>query len=233
MLRAVEAAARRGATVRVELQAHPFNDRKGALAKENARLANALRADGANTSLADSVHAKEITAGDSLFLDEKNWHDGDVVLCEDDPIEARSIPMMKRDALGQEAKLLADARASDGVIVETESFGNGNPTYEALRALGEAHASPRLLVSKNDLRGTHKERSVLRGLVRCGVRVRVCTDSAKLAIAGDSAWLGSANATYAGGGFNLTDWGVCTNDATIAKTVRNRLEAEWRSAKPL
>jgi hypothetical protein len=232
VLRAVKEAASRGANVSVELEAHPFDDRKGSLAKENAHLVRELRAAGVRASLADWIHAKEIEVDGSVYLDEKNWHDGDIVLREDDPAEARSIPMMKDEALAQEAKLLAGARVFDNVIVESESFGAANPAYNALKALGEARAVPRLLVSQNDLRNTRNERSILRDLVAAGVRVRVCRDSAKLAACGDSAWLGSANATYAGKGFDMTDWGVRTGDAAIAKAVRDRLEAVWKSAKP-
>lgn len=231
VLRAVEAAAQRGARVRVELEAHPFNDCRGALAEENERLARELRATGAIAFLADRIHAKEVAVDGTLFLDEKNWHEHDLVVREDDPVEASAIPMMKREALVQEAKLLGCAAASDAVIVESESFGTHNPTYDALKALGKAHASPRLLVSEKDLRGSRNERTALRELVAAGVRVRLCKDSAKLAAAGNAAWLGSANATYAGEGFDMTDWGVRTNDAAIVKTVRATLEAEWQSAK--
>ena len=233
VLGAVEAAARRGANVRVELEAHPFNDREGALATENERLIDQLRLAGAKAQLADRVHAKEISVDGTLFLDEKNWHDDDVVLCENDPVEAQWIPMRKEDALAEEAKLLAGARASDGVIVESESFGSGNPTYNALKALGMAGASPRLLVSEKDLRSSPKERSTLLGLIANGVRVRICSDSAKLATVGDSAWLGSANATYAESRFDMTDWGARTSDATIVQVVRDRLEMQWQSAKSL
>jgi phosphatidylserine/phosphatidylglycerophosphate/cardiolipin synthase-like enzyme len=232
VLRAIEAAARRGANVKVELEGHPFNDRKGGLAKENERLAHELAAAGADAWLADRVHAKEIEVDGTVFLDEKNWRTDDIVLCEDDPAEARSIPMMKDEALAQEAKLLDAGSRLDRVIVESESFGSGNVTFEALKALGEARASPRLLVSERDLRGSRRERAVLQNLVRSGVEVRLCKDSKKLAVAGNSAWLGSANATYAGEGFDMTDWGVRTDDATIVKTVRDSLEAQWESAKP-
>jgi hypothetical protein len=232
VLRAVEAAGRRGANVTVELERHPFNDRKGDLAKENERLAHALAAAGVEVRLADRVHAKEIELDGTFFLDEKNWRKDDIILCEDDPVEARSIPMTKDKALAQEAKLLDAASRSDRVIVESESFGAGNVTYEALKALGEGHVSPRLLVSERDLRGSRRERAVLQSLVRSGVAVRLCKDSKKLAVAGNSAWLGSANATYAGDGFDMTDWGIRTNDVTIVKTVRDSLEAQWESAKP-
>ena len=66
-----------------------------------------------------------------------------------------------------------------------------------------------------------------------GVRVRVCDDSEKVAVAGNRAWLGSANATSPYGRGAMTDWGVCTREPQIAREVRSRLEAQWRNAAPL
>jgi len=231
ILRAIEAAARRGAHVAVRLEARPFEDAK--LAAENARLTKELRADGADATLQEGLHAKEISIDGTLFLDEKNWHAGDVVLSDDDPAEAASIPQTKRMALEQEAQLLAGARTGDRVIVESESFGSGNAVYWQLKKLAESGAAPRLLVSERDLRGDRRERRILEDLIRDGVRVRVCKDSAKLAAAGDSVWLGSANATYAGGKWDMTDWGLRTNRAAIVETVRSRLDEQWNRAKEL
>jgi phosphatidylserine/phosphatidylglycerophosphate/cardiolipin synthase-like enzyme len=233
VLRALEDAAQRGARVAVKLERSPYGSSNRGLARENARLVGELRAAGADARLADPIHAKTMSVDGVLYLDEKNWHCGDIVLREDDRCAAASIPMVKRDALAEEARLLAAAKQSDETIVESESFGAGNETYNAVRELGLAHASPRLLVSENDLRGNARERSLLELLMRDGVRVRVCADSAKLAVAGDRAWLGSANATYAGGKFAMPDWGIRTRDASIVEAVRARLEAEWRTAKEL
>lgn len=126
---------------------------------------------------------------------------------EDDPAAARAIPMIKHEALAQEAVLLDGAPKSAGVIVESESFGCCNGVYGRLRALAHAGAAPRLLVSERELRGNAREREVLEALVREGARVRVCDDSEKLAVAGDRVWLGSANATVAFGGSDCIDWG--------------------------
>ncbi|HVN70111.1 MAG TPA: hypothetical protein VMU38_10745 [Candidatus Binatia bacterium] len=232
VLRAVEAAARRGADVEVALEASPAGDARSRLAGENARVAAELRAAGASATLRHGAHAKEIQADGALFLDEKNWHLGDLVL-RADAAGAASIATTKDDALDREARLLRASRAGDGVIVESESFGCGNPAWSALRALGRAGARPRLLVSERDLRGSGRERAVLSSLARDGVRVRVCKDSEKLAACGDRAWLGSANATVAFGRWNMTDWGLCTDDATIARAVRDRLEDAWLRARNL
>lgn len=61
----------------------------------------------------------------------------------------------------------------------------------------------------------------------------LCDDSEKLAAAGDRAWLGSANASCAFGIYDMIDWGLTTNDAAIARTARARLEATWRTARPM
>jgi phosphatidylserine/phosphatidylglycerophosphate/cardiolipin synthase-like enzyme len=229
VLRALETAARRGARVVVELERQPFDDPNGGLARENRRVASQLRSAGAEARLGDPIHAKTIEVDGTLYLDEKNWGRHDVVVREAG--SGGAIPMTKRQALAAEAKLLDGAGARDGVVVESESFGCCNPVYGALAALGLAGAAPRLLVSERDLRNNARERGALARLARCGVRVRVCSDSAKLAAAGDHAWLGSANATYAGGRWNMTDWGASTGDAAIVRSVRTRLEAQWKAAK--
>jgi len=231
--RQLEAAARRGARVAVELEAAPYDDPRGGLAKENARLVKRMTAAGIDARLADCIHAKAIRVDGTLYLDGKNWGKGDLVVRDDDASEAARIPMSKPQALAQEAALLREAGANDRAIVESESFGTGNVTYDALKALGAAGAAPRLLVSQRVLRNNERERAVLEHLVRDGVRVRVCSDSEKLAAAGDRAWLGSANATVTFGRADMTDWGCRTSDARIVSAVRTRLEELWQSARPL
>lgn len=231
VLDALEAAARRGACVVVELERSPYGDRNHHLAVENARIARELHAAGARAKLADRVHAKTMVVDGMLYLDEKNWHRGDIVLRENDRAEANAIAMTKRDALAREATLLSAATARDDTIVESESFGFGNATYASLKKVGLAGSRPRLLVSDRDLRGNRRERAALEHLQRDGVQVRVCKDSAKLAVCANDAWLGSANATYAGGRFAMPDWGLCTKNAAIVNAVRTRLESEWSTAK--
>ena len=233
VLHAVEAAARRGATVSVALEGRPYSDSPGRLTAENQRLARELRAAGAAVSLGHPLHAKAIVADGTLYLDEKNWDIGDLVLRDDDAADARSIPTNKRDALDQEAALLKGARACDGTIVESESFGSYNTVFKNLKDLAASGAAPRLLVSERQLRHNTAEQSALEELVSVGVDVRVCRDSEKLAVAGNRAWLGSANATSPFGRGAMTDWGLQTNDATIVAAVRNRLEETWTTARPL
>ncbi|MGA2759604.1 MAG: hypothetical protein ABSF08_04675 [Candidatus Cybelea sp.] len=228
-LRAVEAAACRGAVVTVHLEGRPFNNPH--LAKENRNIADQLRAAGATVTLGHMLHAKALTVDGTLYLDEKNWRPGDLVLRVDDPAEAATIPMIKHEALAREGELIASTSSADRVIVESESFGCCNKVYSELRQAALAGAGPRLLVSARDLSGNVHEREVIEALVHDGVSVRVCDDSEKLAVAGDSAWLGSANATIAAPGTDGTDWGLDTRNAEIVAAVRSRLETAWQSAR--
>ncbi|MGA8574744.1 MAG: hypothetical protein WB609_03525, partial [Candidatus Cybelea sp.] len=136
VLGALEDAAARGAHVAVSLEGHPYDDARRHLGRLNSRIVARLRHAGADARLTDPIHTKAISIDGSLYLDEKNWRAGDLVLREDDPTEAASIQTHKSAALEEEGNLLAGARAADGVIVESESFGAGNAAYFALRALG-------------------------------------------------------------------------------------------------
>lgn len=229
--RELERAARRGAAVSVRLEAHPVGDAKGGFAALNERLAARLRAAGADAALGHPVHSKTIAVDGTLYLDEKNWDSGDLVL-RAAGTDAKQIPNDKRDALDAEAGLLRNARASDGAIVESESFGSFNVVESALSGLATAGAAPRLIVSDRELQRDPRERAVLTRLAAEGVAVRVSRDSEKLAAAGNSVWLGSANATSPFGRGAMSDWGICTADDRIARAVRERLERTWSAARP-
>jgi hypothetical protein len=231
VLRALEEAARDGAHVVVRLEGRPYRDPAGNLARENRRLAAQLRSAGADAHLGHPLHAKAIAVDSTLYLDDKNWGMRDLVLRDDDPADSASIPATKHEALAAEAQLLRGARAADGIVVESESFGCCNAVYSALDELGQAGASPRLLVCANELRNNGRERKTLDRLARDGVRVRICKDSDKFAVAGDRAWCGSANATVAFGESDMPDWGVCTRDDAIVNAVRERIEMQWAKAK--
>jgi hypothetical protein len=258
VLHGLEAAARRGAHVRVRLEGVPYGDSSGSFARENRRIVDELTRAGIDAQLARvgpraadeaPVHAKAIVADDRLFLDDRNWGDNDFVVCDRDPAAARAVldamdgdahaggcpsfAIEKRDALAREADLLQSAKPGDRVIVESESFGYDNPVYAALDALGKSGASPRLLVSSREAASNSRERKALERLVRDGVAVRLCRDSEKFALAGERAWLGSANASPAFGTPDMIDWGLCTDDPATVAAARAAVEARWNSAKPL
>lgn len=231
VLHALEGAARRGAHVVVRLEGHPYGDPNGSLARENGRLVAQLRGAGADAQLRHPLHAKAIAVDSLLYLDDRNWSPRDLVLRDDDLADGASIPAIKHEALAAEAELLRGARAADGIVVESESFGCCNAVYSALAELGRAGASPRLLICANELHNNGRERKTLDHLACDGVRIRICKDSDKLAVAGDRAWCGSANATVAFGESDMPDWGVCTREHAIVNAVRERIETQWAKAR--
>lgn len=258
LLDALEAAARRGARVRVRLEGAPFGESASGFATYNRRIANELVGCGAvavlaratpQTSAEPPVHAKAIVAGERLFLDDRNWGAGDFVVADSDRAAARAVTravtsgvphdadgsafaLSKRGALQREAALLQASRAGADVVVESESFGYSNPVYGALRDLARRGAKPRLLVASREARGA-RERSALERLAREGVDVRLTASTEKFAVAGSRAWIGSANASPDFGNPDMIDWGVCTGAAATVAAARERVESRWNDARPL
>jgi phosphatidylserine/phosphatidylglycerophosphate/cardiolipin synthase-like enzyme len=254
VLDAIEAAASRGTHVRVRLEGAPFGDRKDALARYNRRIAAKLASDGAEVRLANAdgsnapVHTKAIVADGHLFLDDRNWCPSDFIVADDDPRDARRavdaidgravsdgpedpIAMHKRSALEREAGVLREVRRGGEAVVESESFGYGNPVYPALDGLARHGVAVRLLVCKREARGVH-EASALARLQRDGVSVRLTNATQKVAVAGSRAWIGSANASPDFGKPDMIDWGMRTEDAAIVEAARARFEARWDRARP-
>jgi hypothetical protein len=252
VLAGLQAAARRGARVRVRLEGAAFNDPKAALARRNRQIVGELAECGADAQLVDSdgtgipLHAKALLTDGRLFLDDRNFGASDFVIRDSDPSAARAVreifsgdepapnspsfSIEKRDALAREAALLRAAGPDSDVVVESESFGYG-PVCSALDGLAKLGVPVRLLVSSREAAAGGRERMALERLANDGVAVRVCKDSEKYALVGRRAWLGSANASPAFGG-PMIDWGLCTNDRATVAAARERVEARWSTARP-
>jgi phosphatidylserine/phosphatidylglycerophosphate/cardiolipin synthase-like enzyme len=225
LVRALEDAARTGVRVTVRLDGAPYGG-AAALRRRNRHVVRELRACGADAAVVPRMHAKTVEADGALFLDGRNWGGRDLIVRAD---ASDDVARTKRDALAGEAALLDGA---GDAIVETETFGSGNAVYCALERLARAGFAPRLLVNARRLRENPRERALLERLARDGVRVRATSDAEKCAIAGDRAWLGSANASWDGKD-EMTDWGLCTKDAGVVSAARARLEADWASGSTL
>ena len=253
MLDALASAAARGARVRVFLAATDFP-------RVNDDAAGRLRAAGAAVTIVDpqpgrraALHAKLALIDDVAYVDDCNWtaSAGDTILRDDRPADLAAVrdalefgagdapsqdfAMRKSDALASEAGLLDGSRSDcDRIAVESESFGCRNAVYGALERAAERGGRPRLLVSERDLRGNGPERTALDRLVSDGVRVRVTSASnEKFALAGDAAWLGSANATPAYVRPDQIDWGMRTRDRAIVAHLRDTFDRRWNEAKPI
>ena len=232
LVSALESRAESGAHVTVTLEEDPSARNSDQLRRHNAHLAAALRSHGVDARLERNVHSKTVVVDQAVFFDGSNWRDGDVIL-RGDAQDATHVASLKSAALNDESAMLESAREQKlpGTIVETETFSRFNVVSKALREMVENGLSPRLLVDENALRHNDKEEASLAWIAARGVDVRVCADTEKFALAGTSAWLGSANATGAWKGHDMTDWGVVTEDSAIVAAVRDRLEARWANAR--
>jgi len=232
---ALEAAARTGAHVSVRLAGAPYDDAGGSFARANAAIVSELRGAGVDAGLTARedapVHAKVLEVDGALYLDDRNWGAGDLVLRDDDPGDP-GLASHKREALAGEAALLRTARPGDDAIVESESFGCCNAVYSAVNRLANAGVALRVLVCARELSGNEREREILTRLARDGARIRVTCESDKLAITGQRAWIGSANATAAIALPDTVDWGCCSDDATVVAAVRARVASTWERARP-
>jgi len=228
----LESCAKGGAHVRVTLEEDPAANDAPQLRRRNATVAAQLRSFGVDVSLKRDVHSKTVTVDGTTFFDGSNWRRDDVIL-RGDAHDAAAVASLKSAALHAEGAMLENACSEHRrrAIVETETFDRSNVVSKALREMAVDGLSPRLLVNGDALRRNARELACLKEMVAEGVEVRVCSDTGKFALTGDHAWLGSANATAAFPGGDMTDWGVVTDDPAIVAAVRDRLEARWASAK--
>lgn len=247
--RALADAARHGAQVHVTLQRDPY---RGGPGERNANrdAARLLRAAGATVSFLERsrapFHLKGVVCDGTAFLDDRNWPgDGkEIVVRDDGPRDVAavrralhgtgglgtSLATRKDAALQLEARLID--RAGDApVVVETESFGAG-AISAALRRHALRGAPTELVVAAREAAHNPRERALLEALRRNGVVVRETGVDEKVTLAGNAAWIGSANATYAGGSAGAqVDWGIITRDRAVVAAVRNALRRDTYAAE--
>ncbi len=154
------------------------------------------------------------------------------------PTAFGNLATTKATAQALEAALIAEA-GRESLAVESESFGNG-AIYAALLERAGSNVPTRLLVAGREATAFGPEgdleRRRLDRLASLGVEVRVGTSgnrelAEKLAVAGGQAWIGSANATYAGGAMGRQqDWGLTTSDPATVDGLRAAFEANWLEA---
>ncbi|MDQ2679879.1 MAG: phospholipase D-like domain-containing protein [Candidatus Eremiobacteraeota bacterium] len=256
VLDALEAAAERGARVTVRLEGRPFADSGGELLRDNQAAVNALAQFGADARLQDAsdadgqapLHMKAAIVDGVAFLDDRNWPaDGDDFIVRDAFATDASAVLNalrgrksthnpcfwtdKADALAAEARLLYGSAHAKNVDVESESFGYSRRVYGAIKFLATQHVPVRLLVNARDLKANPREAQALERLRQDGVEVRVCDLDEKMALSGQRAWLGSANATF--GVDDQLDWGLRTNAPDVVQTLHRRFEQNWSTGVAL
>jgi len=246
------AAAVRGAAVDVVLASRAAGTYDERLGCENAAAAERLRAAGARVRLAPGVHLKAAVVDDAGFLDDRNFaaRGASIVVRDDDAADVArlreaiaapagaapaappgaALALTKTAALAGETAAIRYA-APGPVAVATESFDFGE-IEAALRRRLEGGDAVRLLVDGREAAG-RREALALRAMRRLGAEVRVARSVDKVALTGDAAWCGSANATYAGPDVTpQSDWGVVVRDVAIREALRDRFDAAWAAATP-
>ena len=252
LLGALEAAAERGATVRVNLEGAPYARdpaRAAAFRARNAALAAQLRLHGVRVRLSAArgapLHLKAAVVDSALFLDDRNWPEGgpDTILRTTAPrdvaaaraaISGRTprdadLALRKDRALAAEARTIAHVRGGR-VDCESESF-SASPVSRALLAAARRGVHVRVLVAARELhgKGARRELVALHALRAAGAEVRATRSDEKFCVAGAAAWLGSANAS--GGEPHAVEWGACTRRAATVSALATRFEAAWRAAR--
>jgi hypothetical protein len=236
VLGALEAAARRGAEVRVRLDGNPLGT---TLQHDNVAAVAELRAAGVDAALTGpdepALHVKAALVDGVAWLDDRNWAGtaNERIVRVDDP---STVATTKADALARELDVIERAGGAE-LDVESESFGNG-AIYRALLRRAEAHLPTRLIVAGREAAEPRNgaERTCLAHLAALGVAVRTGDRRAhdlndKLAVSADAAWVGSANATYEGGpAGEQRDWGVATAATEVVDGLRSAFERNWAMA---
>ena len=252
VLHALEAAARRGAEVRVRLERDPLDDAAGSLHRANAAALADLQAAGAAAEATEPgepvLHLKAAVVDGTAWLDDRNWASGGAerIVRDSDADDVAAVASAVAGGPGADGhlattksgaqRLEADVIAAAGsgpLLVESESFGNG-AIYNALLHRAQAHMPTRLIVAGREVAeaGNRTERAHLTRLAALGVDVRVGKPRSgdldeKLAVADGDAWVGSANATYARGPLGAQrDWGIATRDPAICDGLRTAFEAQ-------
>ena len=242
---ALLSAARGGAHVAVTLQADPYRNPYGA--KDNAAVARELRAAGADVRLLPSAeapfHLKAAVCDGVAYVDDRNWtkRGPEIVLRDDDPRDVArvrdaltgtgggesaeaGVATRKDDALRRELELVEHA-GTDPVIVETERVAT-SPLTRALERRALAGEPTTMIVG----RAKHHSRTEAHAITEMrhdGVDVRAGGTNEKLALAGDTAWIGSVNATgVSGRNAGQLEWGTLTRDPTIVGVVRTSLQRD-------
>jgi len=259
VLGALEAAARRGADVRVRVEGDPLDDAAGTLHRANVAALAALRAAGAHAEATRPgepvLHLKAAVVDGVAWLDDRNWAGGGAerIVRDTDAADVAAVASAVAGGPGADDHLATTkagaqqleagmvARAGDAPLaLESESFGNG-AIYNALLHRAEAHLPTRLIVAGREVAqaGNRTERAHLARLAALGVEVRAGDPrrgdlDEKLAVAGGEAWVGSANATYARDAYGAQrDWGLATREPGVVDGLRAAFERNWAAARPL
>lgn len=224
----LESAARAGAHVTVHLGDPGRAPERDA----NAAVMRALKAAGARVTPEpgfgpDALHAKIAIVDDSTYFDDRNFtsEQSETLICDRRKAGVREHLRPKDEVLADEAKMLREGAGHD-VVLATESLGPG-PVVDALIERARHGDSVRVMYNR-ETQNPVAALAVAR-LRAAGVQLRLSAENHKIAVSGDDAWIGSANASPGAG--EQREWGMQVPEA-LARPLRATLEYCWWMAKP-
>lgn len=227
LLYSLATAARSGANVTVRLGSPGAAPERAA----NAAVMRQLDAAGVHVTAEpgfgpNALHAKTAIVDDAVYLDDRNFtgEESETIVVERSKRVDSNYARTKSAALQDEANMLRAASGHD-VIVATESLGPGL-VVDALIERARRGDCVRVMYNP-ETRDRASAQAVAR-LRAAGVHVRLSAENHKIAVAGDSAWIGSANASP--GAAEQREWGMTVPKAVAAR-LRETLEYCWWMAK--
>lgn len=229
LLYSLEAAAHDGADVVVQLG----DPGQASQRATNYAAMRALTAAGAHVSEArgfgpEAMHAKIAIVDGTAYLDDRNFtgEETETIVVARGHASAHDYLMTKAAALAQEADFIKRAVGHD-VLFSTESLGP-SPVVDALIERASHGDDVRVMYDRN--MSDTKCAEAVAALRAAGAHVRAAAEkqSHKMAIVGDSAWIGSANASP--GADEQQEWGL-TVPVGVAAPLRDTYEYCWWKTK--
>jgi len=248
---ALEHAAQNGAEVHVRL-GKAVSDSHGDIDQKNAAVIDELTRHRVIVTQTDSLeHLKAAVVDGKAYFDDRNWtaNGSETVIVDSRRADVKAVKAALRDgdasfhsrdlALGKvgatrlEQDLISSTKRST-LEVQTETVTTASAVEDELLLAARRHERVRLIVS-DDGRKDPGERAALRQLARNGVEIRIGdgysgTGNEKFCVAGERAWLGSANASWAGKGHGSLDWGLRTNSRAIADALHHQFRDHWNDS---
>jgi len=241
MVHALGSACDRGSTITIQLDRAPFSY----AVATNQQATMQLLAHHCHVSYASgNTHLKVALLPNAMYLTDRNFTPDGLFVRDTDAHDRAAVMetlrghtgatehfwTRKSQALQAEAAFIATANRT--LFLETESFGAGNPVYDAIRDRIAARVAVYLLVSSLEYGQDQRERQVVGSLAAAGAQIRLSTANAKLSVPdANGAWVGSANATS--GVPEQTDWGMVLAGESSAQMIAQRFSDDWGHSAPL
>lgn len=241
MVHALGSACDRGSTIAIQLDRAPFSY---AVAANQQSIMQLLSHHCRVSYASGDTHLKVALLPRAMYLTDRNFTPDGLFVRDTDAHDRAAVLetlrgrtgatehfwTRKSQALQAEAAFIATANRT--LFVETESFGSGNPVYDAIRDRLSARVAVYLLVSSVEYGQDQRERQLVAALASAGAQIRLSSANAKLSVSdANGAWVGSANATS--GVPEQTDWGLLLGGELAAQAIAKRFSDDWGRSAPL